>query len=250
LLALGIAFVPLLKAQSQDPLQDSDDSLPSAADIFDHYLNATGGKAAHDRIQNQVTEITRTQDGQFLSHSTLFQTKEGDFRETDITGVATIETGISHGVAWRKTAESAELLEPGEEQSRLLRDAGLLPEGNWRHYFKHVEVETSEMLDGRPCVEVAAKSSIGESLTLFFDLETGLLAKQVVAEPAGLVETRFEDFLDVGEGILMARREVTTMNGVTIVTTVDLVQFNQSIPASTFELPAEVAMLASKKSGL
>jgi hypothetical protein len=57
---------PLVQAQSSfEP--------PSAESIFERYVAVTGGRAAYDRIQNQVTMMTLSRDGALVSRSTAFR---------------------------------------------------------------------------------------------------------------------------------------------------------------------------------
>ncbi|MBZ5609490.1 MAG: hypothetical protein LAP38_14610 [Acidobacteriia bacterium] len=221
---------------------------PSAAGIFNRYVAATGGQAAYDRIQNQITAITLTRDGQAVGHSTYYQTRAGDFRLIDVAGDQTTETGLNAGVAWRKTPESAELLESEGERGRVLRDAVMLPESQWRRFYKDAVFETGAPVEGKSCYQVAATPFVGQFQRLWFDDESGLLVKQEVTEPEGSVEFLFEDYSDAGAGLRMARKQTIQVNGVTFVVTVDRVQFNQPIPASTFDLPPEIARLLKKKS--
>jgi hypothetical protein len=224
--------------------------------ILDRYVKVTGGQAAYDRIQNQITTFTVSLNtGQVVSRGTSFQTRAGDFRLIEVAGEKTKETGVSAGVAWTKTQESAELLEAGEERARVLRDAFLLPEGRWRRFYTEAGFETGVMVngfvtgvDGRSCYQVAATPFAGEFKRLFFDAESGLLVKQEVEEPEGHTVFLFEDYFEVGGGLRMPRRQVIKIKDVILHVTVDSVQFNQTIPASTFAPPAEIARLLKKKS--
>jgi outer membrane lipoprotein-sorting protein len=226
--------------------------------MLDRYVAVTGGQAAYNRIQNQITTFTVTLDGgQVVSHGTSFQTRAGDFRLIEVAGEKTKETGVNAGVAWTKTPESAELLETGEERARVLRDAFLLPQGRWRRFYTEAGMETGvkvngfetgARIEGRPSYQVAATPFAGEFQRLFFDAESGLLVKQEVEEPEGYTVFLFEDYFDAGGGVRIPRRQVVKIKDVILHVTLDSVQFNQPIPASTFEPPAEITRLLKKKS--
>jgi hypothetical protein len=241
---LGIAslLAPALHAQ------ESAGEPPTAASIFDRYVAVTGGQAAYDRIRNQITAITLTRDGQVLEHDTVYQTRSGDFRMIEVAGDRTTEIGVNDGVVWRKTPKSAELLEAEGERGTVLRDAVLLTLGQWRRLYTEAVWETGATIDGKACDQVAATPFIGQLQRLYFDVKSGLLWKQDVVEPQGNAEFRYEDYFDAG-GVRIARRQVVAIAGVTFVETVDSAQFNQPIPASTFDLPAEIARLLQKKLG-
>lgn len=139
----------------------------------------------------------------------------------------------------------------------MLRDAFLLPEGRWRRFYTEAGFETGvkingfetgARIEGRPSYQVAATPFAGEFQRLYFDAESGLLVKREVDEPEGPAVFLLEDYFDAGGGIRMARRQVIKINNVSLVVTVDSVQFNQRIPASIFEPPAEIARLLKKKS--
>jgi hypothetical protein len=160
----------------------------------------------------------------------------------------TTETGLNARIAWTRDSESAALLETEEERGRVLRDAVLLPEGQWRRFYKEADWETSGMFDDKPFDQVAVIPFAGVYQRLWFDVRTGLLVKQEVHEPEGWAEYLFEDYFDAG-GIRIARKQTITINKMTFVVTAESVRLNQSIPASTFELPAEIARLLEKRSG-
>jgi hypothetical protein len=238
---LGVFFLvaSLVQAQRFEPWGKK---------ILDRYVEVTGGQAAYDRIQNQVSTLTLSRDGEVVSRLKSFQTRAGDFRLIEVAGEKTKEIGLSAGVAWTKTPESAALLETEQERGRVLRDAFLLPEGQWRRFYKNAGLETGLMIDGKPYYQVAATPFAGEFQRLFFDAESGLLAKQEVEEPEGHAEFLFQDYFDAG-GVRIARKQIIKINDVSFLLTVDSVQFNQPIPASTFKLPPEIARLLQKKSG-
>jgi hypothetical protein len=240
----GLALVLLFRAAL--PAQPSANRPPTAASIFDRYVAVTGGQAAYDRIENQVTAITLSREGQVLEHDTIYQTRSGRFRMIQVAGDKTTETGVNDGVVWRKAPESAELLEAEGERGAVLRDAVLLAPGQWRRFYTDAVFETGAAIDGKACDQVAATPFVGQLQRLYFDVQSGLLWKQDVVEPQGSAEFRFEDYFDAG-GVRMARRQVVTISGVTLVETVDSVQFNQPMPDSTFDLPAEIARLLQKK---
>jgi hypothetical protein len=241
-----LALVALLASALH--AQNSPGEPPSAASVFARYVSVTGGQAAYDRIENQVTAVTVTRDGQVLAHATFYQTRGGDFLAVEVDGDKTTETGVHAGVVWRKTPETAELLETDEQRGAVLRDAFLLPPGDWRRFYTGAVFETGAEIDGKSCFQVAATPFIGALQRLYFDDDSGLLVRQDVDEPAGYTEIRFDDYFDAG-GIRVARKEILTINQVSAVLTLDSVQFNQPIPAETFALPAEIARLVQKKSG-
>lgn len=242
--ALGIALLFSLAwlGQAQETAGP-----PLAEEILDRYVAVTGGQAAYDRIQNQVTALTVSQNSQVFAHSTVFQTRAGDFRMISVAGDKTLATGLNDGIAWTKTPDSAALLETEKERGRVLRDAVLLPESQWRKLYKEAVWETSGMADDRPVDQIAATPFAGLFQRLWFDVRTGLLLKKEVHEPEGWAEFRFEDYFDAG-GVKIAKKQTITIDKVTLLVTVDSVQFNQPIPPSTFELPAEIARLLQKKS--
>ena len=249
LLTLGFMVLvgPGVQAQVQE--QEVPDAPPADA-ILDRYVAVTGGQAAYDRIQNQITVFSISQNGQELSRLTTVQTRDGRYRSIEVSGNKIKETGLNDGVAWAKTEETAELLDAGEEQAAVLRSAVLLPEGQWRRFYTDVVTVIGYGSSADPpCYEVAAMPFAGEPESLCYNPKTGLLAIQFSeTQDGGEVELKLRDYFDAG-GIRMAKTAEMTVNGSVFLLTVESVQFNQSIPGSTFDLPMEIARLLKKKSG-
>lgn len=219
---------------------------PSAEAILDRYVAVTGGEAAYERIGNQITALTVTSGGQVVGHAVYTQTRSGDFHAIETVADRVTETGVSHGIAWTRAGESAKLLEAGEEHDRALRDAVLLWPGQWRKFYTDIAYETSATVGGELCDSVTAIPFAGSQERLWFSRRTGLLMKQEVYEPEGQAEFTFDDYMDVG-GVRIARKQSARAGNTVFLLTLDSVEFNRTLPASTFRLPEEIVRLLKKK---
>jgi outer membrane lipoprotein-sorting protein len=239
--AVAALLLPLARAQQPDPL-------PSAKSVFEHYVAVTGGQAAYDRVQNQITVMTIRRAGEVVARTQTIQTRDGRFRAITNGGGQNEETGLNDGIAWSKKLDSADLLDEGEERDAVQRSAVLLAEGRWQQFYTESEVVGIDTVSGKTCYVVTAVPFAGRQQALWFEKETGQLAKQVVAGLDDESETTFlfGDYADAA-GIWIAKSATLTAHGVTLAVTVDSVQFDQALPDSTFAVPAEIARLITKR---
>jgi hypothetical protein len=227
------------------------DALPSADSILNRYVEVTGGAAAYNKIKSEI--VTGKIEfpalglkGDMVRYSSG---PENYYVTADLAGIGKIESGVSHGVVWENSALQGPRIKTGEERAQAMIEAGLIGAHDWRKLGFKAETAGMEAVDGEDCYKVVLTPREGKPMTVFFQKKSGLAVKTVAVAasqmgdiPLEAVMSEYKDF----NGLLYPVRTLQTAVGQTILYTTDRVEFNPDIPASRFDLPAEVKALAEK----
>ncbi len=245
---LALALCASVTARAQDA-----GALPEGKAVVEKYLEATGGRAAHEKVRTRVI------------HSTL-----------DIPAAGIKGTSQSYNAAPGKAYTVVDLGQAGREQRgsdgtvvweitttggpRLIKDPKEL--AFWRRafdidadlrldeYFTSVETQAVEDVNGKPAYKVLFTPKEGNPETRYYDKDSGLLVKveQVVPSPMGQIPavSMPTDYRDVGGVKIPHKVEETIAGQVKILATLDKVEHNADVPAERFQLPPEVKALVEK----
>lgn len=226
--------------------------LPPAEKVLDAYVEATGGLAAYDKIQNAVSKGTMGIPAAGIALDlTVYAARPNKTRfVASSPAIGSIERGTDGTIFWeRTTMQGARLLE-GEELAEALREAVWENMVYWRSSFDTVSVAGIDTVDGNPCYKVVMKPKEGKPRTVFFDKSSGLIAKIVViaTTQGGDVptETLVSDYRKVGD-FLVAYKSVQKVMGMEQVMTMTNIEQNAAIPDSIFAIPADIQALMEKK---
>jgi outer membrane lipoprotein-sorting protein len=224
--------------------------LPSPEAVLDRFIEVSGGQANYDRIQNSVRKMTVQASGKTAVERVTYRTRSGNMRQIAHTGDGQTEIGVNDGVTWTRTAESAQILEAGEERVQVLQSAEFLSDSRWRQVYKSAETIGTETVEGKLCYVLRVVPFVGAPQKRWYDQKTGLQARQLLPVPAGgEAEYTVEEYFEV-EGIKMPRLFQARMNGDQFTITVDDVKFNQQIPDSILALPPDIERLMRKRAAL
>jgi hypothetical protein len=227
------------------------DALPSADSILNHYVEATGGAAAYSKVKSEI--VTGKIEfpalglkGDMVRYSSG---PENYFVTADLAGIGKIESGVSHGVVWENSALQGPRIKSGEERAQALIEAALIGSHDWRKLGFKAETAALEPVDGEDCYKVILTPPEGKPMTVYFQKKSGLAVKTVAIAASQMgdipLEAVMSDYKDFN-GLLYPVKTLQTVVGQTILYTTDKIQFNEEIPASRFELPAEIKALADK----
>jgi outer membrane lipoprotein-sorting protein len=221
--------------------------LPSAEAVLDRFVAVSGGQASYDRVQNDVRKMTVQASGTTAVERVTYRTRSGNMRQIAHASGGQTEIGVNDGVAWMRTAETAQILDAGEERAQALQAAEFLSDSRWRQVYKSAETIGTETVEGKLCYVLRAVPFVGEPQKLWYDQETGLQVRQLLPVPAGgEAEYTAQEYFEV-EGIKMPRVFQARMNGIPITITVDDVKFNQQIPDAILALPSDIERLMRKR---
>lgn len=241
-LALVTCATVLVAAVSAAPPAWGGD-LPSAAQVIDAFVDATGGREAHQKIGSRVTHGSMSVVGMGIEgEATAFMAGGDSYFAWEAAAIGKVENGVHEGVAWEINPMSGARIKEGSERSAALRMAALDHHANWRRYYTEAECTGIEPVNERTCYKVVVTPKGENPMTHYYDTETALLVvSEVEMESAqGPVNVRIEigDYREV-DGVLVPFEAKHTYNDglQTMLFKTVSVEHNADIPESRFEIP-------------
>jgi outer membrane lipoprotein-sorting protein len=243
--SLALLYGPPPPDEPGDPFTQAPGQ-PSADQVLDRYLQALGGteRAAtltsfvakgtylgFDDVEKSAVEIFAKAPAQ---RTTIIHTRSGNS--------TTVFDGRAGWIAAPETEKPVPLLTvTGQELDGLKLEAELLFPARIKQMLTNWRVGLPVILDDREAHPVQGVSARGATVTLCFDVETGLLSRLVrfSASPVGRLVTQI-DYADYREvaGIKMPHRWTVTWLGGRSTFELNEVQPNVSIDEKTFARPA------------
>lgn len=243
-LALGAAAGGLCFAQP----------LPKAETILDHYVEATGGKAAYEQHKTEVLRGSIAFPAQGLTGQLTRYSAAPDkeYSMVELGPIGKIESGAADGIAWEKSVILGPRVKEGDEKDQAVRESRFNAPLEWRKLFSTVETTGVETAEGEECYKVVLTPATGKPETQFFSKKSGLLVKTMAtaASPMGEVnvEVTVSDYKSFG-GVLMPTRSKQKAGGQELEISISNVGVNEAIPPGLFTPPADVQALIDKAKG-
>jgi hypothetical protein len=241
-LALALlAAVPLLGA----------DALPSVQAVMDHWIAATGGRAAWEARHNLVEHATLDFSKQGLKGSlTVYEAAPDKYLGvTELPGIGKIASGSNGEVAWENSALQGPRIKQGVEKADALRNGAFNADLSWRKLYVKGETAAVESVEGHDCYKIILTPLEGKPVTEFYDKMSGLLVKTttIVNSQMGEVsaEILYSDYQKDG-GVLTPHRMVNRAAQQEFVIEIQSVEVNADLPRDRFDPPAEVKALVDK----
>lgn len=231
--------------------QTAPQALPKAEQILDRYIEAIGGLAAMEKINNRVTKGTMSIPAAGVTLSiTVYQARPNKYYSVmDSAATGKVETGSDGEVAWQMSATGGPQIFEGKEKASQLHLNIFDRLAYWRKIFKQVETTGTEDVAGKPCYKVLATPPDLAPQTFFFDKESGLLVKFLMTAESQMgaiqVESFPSDYQRI-DGILMPRKNVVKTVGPERIATIESIEQNVDLPADRFALPAEIKAMVKK----
>lgn len=228
----------------------ADDIKPEA--ILDKYVEVTGGRAAYEKIQNEVATGTLEITGMGLSGTLTSYRAAPDKSYTviDFAAVGKAEEGSNGEVAWAVNGMEGARIKQGDERAATLRGDALHGETRWRDFYKKAELAGTEDVDGKACYKVVLTPNEGSAETRYYDKSSSLLVKIVlpITTPQGAMtaEVRLSDYRDES-GILVPHTILQKVPNADVLVKIESIKRNTEIPAGRFDLPAEIKGLMTDK---
>ncbi|MBC8108248.1 MAG: hypothetical protein H7Z14_16800 [Anaerolineae bacterium] len=225
---------------------------PTGDEVMNKYIEATGGKAAYEKIKSRAItgKIKITPPGLDGELKTVTKAPKLSHTTINFAGMGKFESGVNGDVVWEKNPITGVRILEGVEKDRALREADVESGADWKKHYASAENKGVKEINGKPAYEILLTPKEGPAITQYFDKDSGLLVQleMHVARPEGEfdVVSNPSDWKEFG-GIKVATKTKQTVKDVQEQTiTIDNVEINSDIPDSTFDLPPDVkAMVAA-----
>jgi hypothetical protein len=229
----------------------AEENLPAAKDIYEKYLSAIGGKDKLKAITSrQMTMTVEVASAGMKGTVTMFQLPPAKaYSETELAGMGKFMQGSDGEIAWDSNPMSGARILTGKERDTFMRGMRFDSEWNYESQYKDMKTTKTEKLGDKTAYVVELTSNEGTKETRLFDKDSGLLlaSRATATTQMGEIptETLFDDYREVN-GIKMSFKQTAKLMGNEMKTTVEKAEFNAEIPASKFELPADIKALKDK----
>jgi hypothetical protein len=265
-LAIGLCSIVTLSAWGQDtpgsgvgattrnvaPPAVASEGLPSAEEVIENFIKATGGRDAYGKLHDRVIKGTVAIPQMNVSGTIQIQMAEPNLMHTasEFPGAGKQRQGVKDGIGWEITDMGGARLLEGPELASAVRNATFNAELKWKELYKTVECAAAETINGKKTYKLVFTPHEGAESSQFYDAETHLLvkARHVIQIQMGdvPVETDFSDYRDV-DGIKLPYKTIQTIPNAKLEIVFSEVKHNVDLAADTFDLPEEVQKLVEKK---
>jgi zinc protease len=226
--------------------------LPTADTVLSQYVEATGGKAAYEKLKNRVvTGTIEIPAANIKGDTKVMQAAPNKFAMVAELGPAGQVKRVSDGTkVWEVSTVAGEREIDGEEKETFLREADFYKELHWKELYTKIECTGTEEVDGKPTYKIVLTPKAGKPITEYYDKASHLLVKETstTASPMGdvLVEEFPSDYKPV-DGVLIPHKVTQKVLTQEIVVTLKEIKHNVEIPADAFKRPTAGDEPAKKK---
>ncbi len=228
------------------------EALPDAAGIISRYIEVTGGEAAYAAIKNFKVTGTFALPAQKIEGALTIVGADGGRMvfSVDIPGIGTERSGSDGTTVWAMSAMTGSRILEGTERERMLRDADLQKELNWKTYYKSATTTKLDEVDGNAAYVVDMVDNYDVVETRYYDKESGLLVRTAgkVKSQMGemMTDSRLTDYQQFA-GVLMPKTVEVSMMGMKQVVTIKSVEMNVEFGGDEFALPDDIKALSQNK---
>jgi len=227
----------------------ADDKLLPGEEVFDKYIEASGGLDAHRSLHNLYMKGTfkMSQAGITASITTYSAEPNLMYSKIESTGLGFIESGYNGEVVWEKSLMAGPRIKEGEEKLDAQRDSLFQWEIRWREIYSKAETVGIEPVNDAPCYKIKMTPKDDSApVFLYFDKKSFLIVKmeRSFATQMGSVsaEIFLSDYRKVAD-ILAPFFTKTSFMGQEMIMTFESVEANVKLPKGIFDLPEEIKAL-------
>ncbi len=246
--------VAIISAVGIQQAQAQEDEFPSAESIIKNYVEKTGGIDKYKAVKNVFSSGTLSVPQQNIS-GTIEMTIQMPGKlsaDVEIEGIGSIVQGSNGEHTWEISVIAGPRLVEGDEAEMLTEETSMEKLLDPAKYYKSMKTTGVEDVDGEKCYKVILTKKNGKEVESYFSVESGLEVKKVMELTTQMgdvgVEIYSSDYRDV-DGILTPFKSEQKMStGMSVVTSMDKVEYNVDVDASKFDIPDEIQKMIDKKS--
>jgi photosynthetic reaction center cytochrome c subunit len=240
-----------------DEAPKTPESLPTADQLFDKYVQALGGKAVIDKIKTRSTKVTLlrpklvnsgTPKAAMLNRAETwtmetFQKAPDKYLAIITTPDGVIYQGLNGTNGWTKTVNGQREMNNADVM-RFRRQVDFYKDVKLKEQYSKASVTRKEKVGDRETYVVEAVSLDNKTEKLFFDAQSGLLVRRTVFSETKLgldpEETDYEDYREVDGVWLRFTVKISYLDDNHYGTTRKLTEVKQNVPIddAKFEMPA------------
>lgn len=232
----------------------AEEPLPPAEKILDRYIEATGGRAAHEKVKSAIItmKMSMPAQGMTMGITSYVVNPNKSYALVEVPGVGNMEEGSDGVVAWSKNPMMGPHVKEGEEKEIAFRSNALDKDLKWRQYYTKAETVGADSIDGKPVYKVVMTPKVGNPETRYYDKASGLMVRMETTQktPMGEIPSQmsFADYKKFDE-ILGPTKMNVKAGPQEMEMSIEKIQFNADIPPDKFKVPADVQALIDKKNG-
>ncbi len=217
---------------------------PSVDQILDRYIEASGGRAAWEKVNSRVSKGTIDMPTMNVSGTVEVHEKAPNRMLITVTiGGAVFTQGFDGNVGWATDPENGLREQTGPELAETKRDSDFYHALDFRKLYPKVSVVGTEKIGDRSAYVVeATPPEGGDPDKVYFDPQSGLLLRAVTQHhnPDGTVEPFTEDFDDyrTQDGITIPFTIHQTNSQMAFTIKIDEVHQNVQMDDAQFGKPA------------
>lgn len=225
---------------------------PTADQILQKYIDASGGEAAFKRVNTVVMRGTMEIKAQGIKAEMILYRADGgkSYSMMEIPGMGKQEEGSNGDVVWEKTAMGPRLKDGVEKfivtcAGEAMAEYARVAIGKDSCYSK-IELGGSDTVDGKPVWKLLLTPKQGKVEEQYFDKLSGLMVQQKLIMPTPLGEIPI--LLGIGgykklEGLETPTLVTMRMGPVEMSMNFHSINFNEKIPEQIFAVPPEIDAL-------
>jgi hypothetical protein len=244
LVSAACAYARTSSPAEQSSPKSASAATPTADQILDNYIQATGGRAAWGKVTSRVSK--GTVDLPSMNVSGTVEVREKAPNRVLITvavGGSVFTQGFDGTVGWSEDPQNGLREQTGPELAETKRDADFYHALDFRKLYSKISLAGSEKVGDKSAYVIeASPPEGGDPDKVYFDPQTGLLIRAVTQHhnPDGTVEPFTEDFEDyrTQDGITIPFTVHQTNSQMSFTIKIDEVHQNVPLDDAQFEKPA------------
>lgn len=248
--AVGCALAVVLVAAPSATPAGQEKKLPTAREVVDRSLKASGGAEAFKSIKSMRVKGTFSIVGQALTGEIdmMAARPNKQLMRVTIPAIGTLEEGFDGKIGWSISPLQGPSLVVDRQLSERADEAWFDAELHQDDFIKEMSVVGREVLEGRDVYRLKVVTLRGNEQFELYDVENGLQVSTEASRdtPLGIVPSKafMKEYQKFGS-VLMPTRVVQKVLGQEHVFAFTSYEFD-SVPADAFDLPLPIKALIKK----
>ena len=218
--------------------------LPTVKEILDRYVQASGGRAALEKIQTRsmkgsIELVPMGVKGTFESYGSA---PDKIYNKLVLGGIGEIIESFDGKTAWSINPIQGNRDKTGDELAQMKISANFHRELNFEKLYSKIEVKGVEKVGDKDAYIIVATPTGLEPQTFYFDKQTGLLLREDITaiSPEGKIPTKnyFDNYQEV-DGVKLPFKVRTVLPQFELVMTATEIKNGVKVEESLFVKPKQ-----------